>query len=845
MKQGAATLAEAHEDKYDRVLSVFKIGDLNKAKAVFPDMDEAIKKASIAISRHSMNVKGKKDKAMREQNAWIPECYLVIGQSQFYKHDFWSAIETFQYISAEYKDDPIRSEALLWLTRAYLELGKTTDAEYLLDYLKADKKFPMDLKGYYNAVLAQYHLQKNDVGRGMEALKLAASTSRKKDDRSRYYFILGQLYQRSDSLPLAFSAYQKVLKLNPPYEMAFNARINRARCYDVSSGNGDIVKRELQKMLKDEKNKEYLDQIYYALAGVAQQEKNVSLAVDLLNKSVQNSTSNATQKALSYLSLADICLDRSDYIPAAAYYDSSLTNLTEEFPEYFDVQAKRNSLDRLVKNLIVILQEDSLLRLAGMSQAEKEAMVKKVVDEEDAEKQRRKEAEDAQQKLEELQVQEEKELKSQPRSLNAPSTAVQGAWYFYNQSAISFGFTEFQKRWSNRKAEDNWRRSEKEMTIMETQDTASVDSLNNQQAINDSISKLDAKARMEIYLSRIPSDTVKIQESNLRIAEAYYNCGVIYKEQLDNLPESIRSFETLDQRYPDNKFKQPAYYNLYRTHTTLKDSVKALYYKNYILANYPESDFARLIQNPNFFQEMKRKSEVLEVFYENTYRAYLNRQYEEVIERKEYADQSFPANNKLAPKFALLKAMAVGKTRALKDFQFELEDILRRYPKDSVSFRAQEILNYITGKNIQSTAIDTLPVDTNNLKDPFARSAKYTFDPNSMQFFVIFCQKGSIDINETINKIKAFNNVDFPSQNLKVNSGTINLETQYIAVMSFPTKDDGMMYYETIISEDGLISHLDPEQVQYYVISQENLSELTRTGDLTNYSKFFQNKYLQ
>jgi len=380
--------------------------------------------------------------------------------------------------------------------------------------------------------------------------------------------------------------------------------------------------------------------------------------------------------------LADIYLDRPDYIPAAAYYDSSLTNLTEEFPEYFDVQAKRNSLDRLVKNLIVILQEDSLLRLAGMSEAEKEAMVKKVVDEEDAEKKRRKEAEEAQQKLEELQVQEEKELKSQPRSLNAPSTAVQGAWYFYNQSAISFGFSEFQKRWGNRKAEDNWRRSEKEMTMMDTQDTASVDSLNNQQALNDSISKLDAKARMEIYLSRIPSDPVKIQESNLRIAEAYYNCGVIYKEQLNNLPESIKSFETLDQRYPENKYKQPAYYNLYRTHSSLKDSVKANYYKNYILSNYPESDYARLIQNPNFFQEMKRKSEVLEVFYENTYRAYLNRQYEEVIERKEYADQSFPANNKLAPKFALLKAMAVGKTRALKDFQFELEDILRRYPKD-------------------------------------------------------------------------------------------------------------------------------------------------------------------
>ncbi|MBK7886452.1 MAG: tetratricopeptide repeat protein [Bacteroidetes bacterium] len=467
MKQGAATLADAHEDKYDRVLSIFKIADLNKAKAVFPDFDEAIKKVSIAITRHSMIVKGKKDRKLAERNPWIPECYMVVGQSQFYKHDFWSSIETFQYISSEYKDDEIRPEALLWLTRSYLELGKTTDAEYLLDFLKADKKFPVKLKGFYNAVLAQYHLIRNDIPRAMDALQMAASTSKKKDDRSRYYFILGQLYQRSDSLNKAFASYEKVLKLNPPYEMAFNARINRARCYDTGSGNASIVKRELQKMLKDEKNKEYRDQLYYALAGVASQEKNEPLAVDLLNQSLRASTSNTTQKALSYLELGNIYLKRPEYLPAAAYYDSCLTNLTNDHPDYFDIQAKRNSLERLVSNLKVIMKEDSLQRLMAMSPSEREAMIGSLVEAEDAEKERVKKEQEDQQRLEELEIKEEKDLKSQPRALNAPATAAQGAWYFYNQSAISFGYSEFVKRWGSRKQEDNWRRSEKEMTIGE------------------------------------------------------------------------------------------------------------------------------------------------------------------------------------------------------------------------------------------------------------------------------------------------------------------------------------------------------------------------------------------
>lgn len=845
VKQASSTLAEAHEDKYDRVLSIFKIGDLNKAKGVFPDLDEAIKKASIAISRHSMDVKGRKDNLIMERNRWIPRCYLVIGQSQFYKHDFWSAIETFQFISSEYKKDEIRPEALIWLTRTYLELGKTTDAEYLLDYLKADKEFPVKQRGYYHAVLAQYHLMKKDVSRAIDALEVAASSSGKKDDRARYYFILGQLYQKSDTVAKAFSAYDKVVKLNPPYEMAFNARINRARCYDAGSGSGETVKRELQKMLKDIKNAEFLDQIYFALAGVAKQENNEPLSVELLNKSVRASSGNTTQLARSYLELGDIYLSRPDYIPAAAYYDSCLTNITTDHPEYYDIQSKRNSLDRLVKNLKVIIAEDSLLSLADMSPEEREAAIGKIVEEEDAEKERLKKEKEEKQKLEEQQIQEEKQLMSQPRAVNQPSSAAQGAWYFYNQSAISFGFNEFAKRWGNRKLEDNWRRSEKDI-VSEGADTTSSDSLALKQGgLKDSIAGLDANARKNAYLAMIPQSTEQINASHAKIAEAYYNCGVIYKEQLQDYKECIRSFERLDERYPDNKYKLPSYYNLYRTWMLLKDSSKADYYKNFILNNYPESDYARLILNPDFFKDMKRKSEVLEVFYENTYRAYLNRQYDQVIERKQYADESFPADNKLAPKFAYLKAMAIGKTRSLENFQFELEDIIRRYPKDSVSIQARSILDIIQNKNIKSTVKDTAAVDTSNFIDPFARSAKFIFDLSAMHFFVIIYPNASIDASELTRKIEAFNNIENASSGLVVQGGNIDLKLRYIAVMSFAGKDEGMRYYERIMEEPGLLDQFDPELVRMFVISQSNLTELTRTKDLKAYSEFFKSKYLE
>lgn len=843
MNQGATALANAHEDKYDRVLSIFKYGTLEQAKAGFGDMDEAIKKASISISRHSIYAKSKKDSKVAERNPWIDDCYLLIGKCQFYKHDYWTAIETFQYTSSEYKDSPIRPEALLWLTKSYLELGKTVDAEYLIDYLKADKKFPENLRGHYNAVVAQYHLIKNDVPRAIESLKTASATAKKKDDRARYTFILGQLLQKENKLDSAYLAYQKVIKLNPPYEMAFNARINRARCYDINSGNSDVVKRELNKMLRDEKNEEFKDQIYYALAGISRREKNEPLAIDYLNQSLRAGGSNTTQKALSYIELADIYLKRPEYIPAAAYYDSTLSNLSNDHPDFFDIQAKRNSLDRLVKNLKVIMLEDSVQRLAALSPEQRAAVVDSLIAFEDAEKERKAMELEEQQKLEEQQVLEEKELKSQPRNLSQPSTS-QGAWYFYNQSAMSFGFNEFLKKWGNRKLEDNWRRSEKTLAFEELIEEPEMDSIATiSEAENDSIAKLDAAARKTAYLNKIPVTEQQINESNLRIAEAYYNTGVIYREQLNNLPESINSFETLDRRFPENKFKLPSYYNLYRTSLTLGDSARAERYKSWLLSNYPESEYSKLILNPNFFKDIQRKTAVLEVFYENTYRSYINGQYEDVIERKTMADSLFPPN-KLTPKFALLKALAVGKTRPVEEFRFSLEDIIRVYPKDTVATRAQQILDFLQGRTVPRDHPDSL-LARQQLNEAIESAVAWTFVPESPQMFLILFQKNALNPAETTGKLTSYNNLNFQDYNLKVQNGNIDLTLQYITIMSFPNKNEAMDYYMQVMEEQGLLTDFDPALVQFFVISQDNLTQLARSKNITAYGQFFQKNYLQ
>ena len=558
------------------------------------------------------------------------------------------------------------------------------------------------------------------------------------------------------------------------------------------------------------------------------------------------SKGNTSQLSQSYLALGNIYYKKPQYIPAAAYYDSCLSNLSNDHPDYLDIQSKKNSLERLVKNLKVIQQEDSLQNLAALSPTEREEKIKSIIAFEDSEKERLKKEEEEKKKLEEQKVLEEKNLKSQTRDLNGPGATAQGSWYFYNQSSISFGYNEFLKKWGTRKLEDNWRRSEKEVVMDNGDggDEGNKDSTaNNQSAINDSISKLDANARKTAYLAMIPGTPQAIQESNIKIAEAFYNCGVIYREQLNNFPESVKSFEELNRRFPDSKYKQPSYYNLYRTLISLGDSVKADTYKNYLLTNYPESEYTKLINNPNYYKELKKKTAVLEVFYENTYRAYLNKQYQDVIERKEESDALFP-NSKLAPKFSLLKAMAIGKTKTAQEFELALEDVIRSHPKDSVATRAKEILDFMHGKNIKELPKDT-SATTSTLQNLIDSSTNYVFVPDVKHFFLVFYKSNGLNTPEVINRIKGFNNVSYANEKLEVKNGNIDLSYQYIMVTDFANTKAAMDYYEAILKANGVLGENDPSKVYYFVVSQDNLAQLARSKNVSAYSLFFQKNYLQ
>ncbi len=816
---GAQKLADSDKDDYNKILHVFKYGDVAKAKAIFPQMDDAIKRCTKEISDNSILIRGK------EYCKWIDDNWLLIGKAYFYKHDFFTASETFQYIATNYPKSELKDEALLWLAKSYLELTKVSDAENTFDFLRNERHMPKKIKGDFEAAQGDFYLQTKSYTKAVEHLEKAVIFARKRDERSRWSFILAQLYQKEQGdNAKAFKTYTQVIKLNPPYEMAFNANMARARCFNITGKNVDAVKAQLTKMAKDEKNKDYLDQIYYALATIALKEADTTAAVGYLNKSVKTSTTNNNQKATSYLDLAKITFAKRDYKNAQAYYDSTITVLPTDYPDYDVVLSVRNSLTKLIKNLNIIAFEDSVQKVGKLSKKEQEKYVDDLIQKEKNELERLK-----QEKLQQSQIFKDNRTNTQEQT-------VTGSWYFYNPSTISFGYTEFLKKWGNRKIEDNWRRSDKETTLsdnLESIDDGGGGGGKKDESKTDSAKWADKRKK---YLENIPSDDAALTKSMSKIVDAYYNIAMIYKEQLNDGPKAAATFETLLKRFPDNKYKLQCYYHLYRTYLAMNDTDKANYYKDILLKDYPNSDYAELIKNPNQPLPSTAKAKALKEFYEDTYKKYVNGQYEAVIASKAQADAQY-SDNPLRSKFDLLRAMSIGHIQSVGMFESSLNDVIRLYPTDPVKDKAQDLLDYIHGNGIEKVEAKSAGKDTT------VNAPLYTYNPDTTQMVVITFKNNSINANNLKTKLSNYNGKYYSNAELNIGSILLDPKTQMITVRDFADVTASKQYADGMLNNEEVYAGINESLYSQFIISSNNLPALLRDKRLDKYLEFYEKFY--
>ncbi len=834
IRQGLKEYQAGLKDNYAVVLPVFNYGDRGNATKLSQYADIAIKKASKTINKHSMYFNRK------ENVRWIDDSYMLIGKSYFYKQDYPMARRTFEFVIKTYNDNDIKYEAMLWQAKSNIQIGDFNRAEPMLDMLQskirkgeAPDKYETEL----NLVYGQFFILQKNYEAAIPFLNRAIELKPSKEVRTRCRFILGQIYQRSGELNEASIMYTDVVKNASSYDMEFNAKINLAQCYDAKSGNREYIIKKLTKMLKDEKNKDFQDQIYYSLAHIALKDADTVIAVDHFKKSVSTSRTNNYQKAISSLDLADIFFVTRDYPAAQCYYDSTMQFLPKDYPTFKELAKRTGSLTDLVKNLQVISLQDSLQKLSAMTVDERNRIIDQII--------AKLIVTEMKKKIEEAQRMENMSFETQNLGVDQQGTgSKEGRWYFYNPTIMANGFSTFMRKWGQRKLEDNWFLNNK--TVMAfANEVEAAEAIPEKPGDTANLNmKLLAKSKdpkdRAYYLKDIPVGAEKIKASNDMIIEAYYQVGFIYVEGLGDYGNSVQSFETLLERFPENKYRMQTAYELCQLYKHLQNQPKSDQYKNLILSQFPESDYAKLLVNPNYYKELNSRQSEASKLYNDTYKAFTNQQYYMVINNADIARVQFKGDTALMPKFDYLRGLALGKIEVVDSLVVSMNKVIKDYPNSKVRKLAEEVLAFLgTQKDSKGQPIktDSVTIVDNTMK-------LYRFDANAVHFFLMVVDGNLVDVDALKIKIADYNAKFHDLENLMVNSLMLDNERQMITVNNFDNSERAMNYLLGIRESKYIFTKLE-NTGQYYdfVISVENYPILYKNKDISQYLRFFEKNY--
>ncbi len=852
-KSGKDALTESVTDNYNAILPVYNFGTIAEAKQISSSMDRAIEKAGIAIARHSMFIKNV------EYNKWIDDCYMLIGKAQFYKQEYANSRRTMEYLMKQYAGTPTELEAAIWYMRTLLQQKKYEDASTQVEQFEtrfSKQKPPYKIKREVPLLYADYYISTGNYEAAKTNLKEGLTLASNAKLKARINFILGQIAQKDKNFAEATEYYTNVIKSPAPFEMIFNARINLAKSFDVNKGDKSGLEKQLRKMAKDSKNREYFDQVYYAMSELAMLDHNDTLVIQYLKLSVASSTKNNYQKSTSSLQLADLFFARQNYEMAAAYYDTTLQTLPLEQPDYVAISTKTLMLTELVKNLSVVQHEDSLQRLARMPEAELAAVIQKIIDKAAKEEQAKKD-------LEAQQQNENSILSNVPNMRNENVQGVGGGgWYFYNPSAISFGYTEFLRKWGRRKLEDNWRLTNKRAVVQfdeaNTDQTASGDSTKVGTA--DAAKSVSTDPlKPETYIAQLPKTPEALAASNKEIALALLNLGYIYKDGLNDIPKSVESFEELLKRFPDLEDNIRIYYQLYLIGKNIHDADMEKKYSDIILNQFGDSDYAQMIRDPEYNKEVLARKNRASTLYEETYQAFTREQYRMVLLYSNQAIAEYDDND-LIPRFEYLRAVSLGKTVSIDTMVVALNKLVLEAPNHPVTPLAKELLQkYDKSRPAvpQANATDNTSANTDFANpaalaglDPFNQSNDtvvpdiYKFNPDQTHFCIMMVDGNKVNVNAIKTRISDFIAKSFNTANLSVNAIVLDAGWQMISISSFRNSQAAMDFYNALSENEYVSASLKKSDYKQMVISIDNYPIFYREKKYNGYFNFFSKYYL-
>ncbi|MCF6169937.1 MAG: tetratricopeptide repeat protein [Bacteroidales bacterium] len=833
LNEGALSLSTTAKENYNEVLPVFNYGTKQEAMSLNPKMDRAIKKASIGIQRHSMYFGGK------EYVKWIDDSYLMMGMAHFYKQDYTSARRVFDYIAKEYVDAPIHYEAYLWLAKTHIQTGRFEKAEAALNLLLVDqqegKSLPKTVEQNLPMVYADFFIAQENYDAAYPYLERGLELGNKKYILTRAEFILGQINQMSGDLEFATRYYQKVIKRNPDYKMAFEARINMAQCYDEGTGDSKYINKVLHKMAKDAKNKEFLDQIYYALAEIALKDHNDTLAISYLRKSVSVSKQDNYQKSTSALKVAGLFFDKGDYSLSQAYYDTAVSVLPKEYPNYDIIKSKAAVLSELVVHIQTIYEQDSLQRLSSLDTNTLYAMIDGIIEEYIIEKER---LEAEAEKMAEMGGTQFVDVNG-GKSMGQPRALGGGKWYFYNPTAMSMGYSEFIKKWGNRKLEDNWRLTDKRMVMSAYEDEELVnDSLGSDSTHMQSALVTDPEKR-EYYLANIPRTDEELLASTEQIIEAYNKLGFLYLEELTDTVNATETYLEFQERFPDNKYRLQSWYALYKIYNEQGNAQKAAYYKSLIVGNYPDSDFAKVIVDPDYFIRLSEQKNLAAKLYEKTYKAYKREQYYRVITYANKGMKQYPNDTAIMPRFMYLRAVSLGKVDVPDTMYVAINTLIQDYPSSPVIPMAKAVLRILQSEYGIGEAI----VDEQGKPGGGKSRTLYAYQPDDLHLMMMVIISSDVNINALKVRVSDFKNKYFRLARLRIKSLMLDNQRTLITIGNFDDAGDAEDFTTALKNDEYVLSGMEDKDFDIVSISIKNYPIFYKDKNTKDYLEFYNENY--
>lgn len=643
----------------------------NDAKKTLTTFDKAEEKAVKAIQKHGMNING------FERNRQIDDAYLLLGKSRYYQQRFIPAIEAFNYVIANYPDANLIADTKIWRAKTHIRIDNEEIAVETMKLLlivrdTLEANLPDETKENGYTTLAMAFEKSDSLELTKKNLLLATRTLKNKNQGARNLFILGQIYADENKKDSAIAVFKKIINFkNAPEKYKIHAEIEVAK-NSVNDSMALISQERLKKLIKNRDNRPYLDALYYQTAVLNETQDSLKLAISNYNKSLRAPNGGEKQRTFTYEKLGNIYFKNSEYLDASTYYDSVLQISKDSLDlRIRRIKRKQKSLASLIKFENLVQENDSILKLVGLSKEEQKiyfetyiAKIKKA--DEDA----------AQLRLNQMAFGDNN---------TSLASADKGKWYFYNSQSTSYGATEFKKIWGNRKLEDNWRWAEKAKNAFQEKEVTEVNQKNE-------------RYDLESYISKIPTEKVIIDSLYFDRNQALYELGLIYKEQFNNPKLAKERLERVASLQPNDELILPINWHLYQIETKLGNIEKASVHKNLILTKFPDTKFAQILLNPNAEIKEEVAENEVEKQYKEYYYLYKDSKYEELIPK---IDAILPSisNSEFLPKFELLKAYAIGKSKDKESYKKALEFVAVNYGTSEEGKKAKEIVNQLDKKS--------------------------------------------------------------------------------------------------------------------------------------------------